>query len=269
MARKEPEHSVLVARHEDGDNAGEVIRTLRRRGFHVEEALLPPKGDAFPSLKDHAGVVVMGGMTSVNDPVMAANLEWMQDEILGPNIPALTICLGYQTMAKALGANVVSRVNHPEVGWKSKWANSFQMPLTPEGENDPVLAPISRKGSFGEVLLFHSDYVRPTDTSELIVMARGVNGEVEAIRQRMPDGTPGNALGVQWHPDATTRVDLQNFKEVFSGIVEGSKKTPNELIEEFRSNLLKRRLRGFQPAAGKRLMNSFVDNQLIPAIAGR
>ena len=120
---------ILVIMHGETSSAGRIGQLLRRRG-HALDCRKPRFGCSLPkTLKHHAGVVVLGGPMSCNDPE-----SYIRDEIdfvglaLRDEKPFLGICLGAQMVAKHLGANVGK---HPggkvEIGY-------HDVSVTPEGE---------------------------------------------------------------------------------------------------------------------------------------
>ncbi|CBL44288.1 Glutamine amidotransferase class-I [gamma proteobacterium HdN1] len=76
-------------------------------------------GCALPRLEDVDALVIMGGPMSVND---TEQYPWLQDEqdfvrrFAATGKPMLGICLGAQTIAKALGGSVFQG-KEKEIGW--------------------------------------------------------------------------------------------------------------------------------------------------------
>jgi len=77
------------------------------------------RGQAVPSEAGiFAGIVLMGGPMSVNDPLpwIPTVLTLIQDAV-AKGIPLIGHCLGGQLMSKALGGSVSRNPNGKEIGW--------------------------------------------------------------------------------------------------------------------------------------------------------
>ncbi|MBI3368656.1 MAG: type 1 glutamine amidotransferase [Burkholderiales bacterium] len=69
------------------------------------------------TLRDHAGLVLLGGEMSVNDDLpFLRTAEQLVREAIASNVPMLGHCLGGQLMARALGAPV-GPSPRAEIGW--------------------------------------------------------------------------------------------------------------------------------------------------------
>ena len=108
---------VLIFIHTDDRDPGYIADFLTDKNISYQ-IIRGGEGDAIPLLDGSiAGLVFMGGMMSVNDPI-----PWIEQEIkligqaLAQNIPILGHCLGGQMISKALGEKVTE---NPvlELGW--------------------------------------------------------------------------------------------------------------------------------------------------------
>ncbi len=108
---------VLVIRHAKTEGAGYLGDFLNQHQIPWQ-VLSIDRGDSLPvSAQAYAGLVMMGGHMSVNDPLpwIAQELVLIRDAIQR-DIPVLGHCLGGQLISKALGAKVTAN-SYKEIGW--------------------------------------------------------------------------------------------------------------------------------------------------------
>ena len=107
---------------------GHRLRYVRR---HLDE---PIPAD----LDDIDGIICCGGTQSANDD----SLPWLKPEMHllkqahEREMPVVGLCLGSQILARALGGEVSTLGDGPEVGW-------HEVKLTPAGREDPLHAGIA------------------------------------------------------------------------------------------------------------------------------
>ena len=110
--------SILVVRHEPYEHLGRLAEILKERQipFFYKDLGEPRALDA-GALDGCAGVIIMGGPQSANDPLpgLVAELKLIEQAVVAET-PVLGICLGAQLIAKALGARVY-RNPEKEIGW--------------------------------------------------------------------------------------------------------------------------------------------------------
>lgn len=163
----------LVIVPEAGSEPMLVGDALRRRGFELDEVLMPAPLDTDI---DHDLVVVMGSTSSVYDDTVA----WIEPVLAllrsatDGDVPVLGVCFGGQALATALGGTVV-RAERPQVGW---------YPLQPDEQSG--LPP-------GPWFQWHYDRIEPPADAD--VLARD-DLCVQAF-------TVGRNLGLQFHPEVT------------------------------------------------------------------
>jgi GMP synthase-like glutamine amidotransferase len=163
---------VLVIKHHDIDSAGFVADAFEARGAELSVHLFPDDGP-LPALGGVDHVVVLGAVSSVNDPDpwIATELAWLRAAYQA-DVPLLGICFGAQALCAALGGRV-EKMECREIGW------------TMVDSSDPGALPA------GPWLEFHDDrcLLPPAAT----VLARN-DVAVQAFRI-------GRHLAVQFHPE--------------------------------------------------------------------
>jgi GMP synthase-like glutamine amidotransferase len=163
---------VLVIRHHDIDSAGFIADAFEARGAYLAVHLFPDDGP-LPALDGVDRVVVLGAVSSVNDPDpwITAELAWLRAADQA-GVPVLGICFGAQALCAALGGRVEA-MERREIGWR--------VVDSPDHDVIPV----------GPWLEFHNDRcLLPPDAT---VLARN-DVAVQAFRI-------GRHLAVQFHPE--------------------------------------------------------------------
>lgn len=136
------------------EQPGTILEVLKERGWDSMIVNLD-QGEVFPSPKDFDALFVMGGPPSANDT--AEQTPWMPDEIakikeaLTAGIPYYGVCLGFQTLVKAAGGNII-KSPRKEIGFRESYPDGkfFSVKLTEEGKSDPIF-----KGLPDSLKLFH------------------------------------------------------------------------------------------------------------------
>jgi GMP synthase-like glutamine amidotransferase len=163
---------VLVIRHHDVDTAGFIADAFGARGAEIAMHLFPDEGP-LPALDDVDHIVVMGSVSSVNDPDpwIAAELDWLRAADRA-GLPVFGICFGAQAICAALGGRVEAMAGK-EIGWFTVCSD----------DEDAVPA--------GPWLEFHGDRCLPPPGAT--VLARN-DLAVQAFRL-------GRHFAVQFHPE--------------------------------------------------------------------
>ena len=107
---------VVVIRHHDVDSAGFIAAAFEARGAALDVHLFPDDGP-LPALDGVDHVVVLGAISSVNDPDpwIAAELAWLRGADQA-GVPVFGICFGAQALCAALGGRVEA-MDRKEIGW--------------------------------------------------------------------------------------------------------------------------------------------------------
>jgi GMP synthase (glutamine-hydrolysing) len=183
--------SILVVRHEPYEHLGRLAEILKERQipFFYKDLGEPLALDAGAldevALDGCAGVIIMGGPQSANDPLpgLVAELKLIEQAVVAET-PVLGICLGAQLIAKALGARVY-RNPEKEIGW----------------------APVHFTEAAGRDRLFGGDHCPsivfqwPPGTFDLAAGAGRLAYCDKCLHQAYRFGP--NVYGVQFHPEIT------------------------------------------------------------------
>jgi len=163
---------VIVIRHHEEDAAGFIGSAFEARGAELAVHWFPADGP-LPDFDGAGHIVVLGSLSSVNDPApwIAEELAWLR-RADAAGVPVLGICFGGQALCAALGGRVEA-MPRPEIGW---------MTISPNG---PGLIP---SGPFFE---FHYDRCLPPPAAEPLA-GNAVCVQAFSI---------GRHLAVQFHPE--------------------------------------------------------------------
>lgn len=109
---------ILVLQHMQVDGPAYLATWLREQGLPFE-VRLTGHGEPVPaSMQAYAGLAVLGGAMSVNDPLpYLRDTERLIRQAIDAGRPVIGHCLGGQLMARALGARVQASPA-PEIGWQ-------------------------------------------------------------------------------------------------------------------------------------------------------
>ena len=163
---------VIVVRHHDIDSAGFIADAFEARGAGLSAHLFPD-GGPLPAFDGADHIVVLGAVSSVNDPDpwIAAELAWLRAADQA-GVPVLGICFGAQALCAAFGGRIEA-MGRREIGWTT----------VDSPDHDVVPA--------GPWLEFHDDRCLPPAAAT--VLARN-DVAVQAFRI-------GRHLAVQFHPE--------------------------------------------------------------------
>jgi GMP synthase (glutamine-hydrolysing) len=140
---------ILVCQHVPYEILGTFNPLLKEQGFRLRYVNFGRTPDAKPTLDGYQGLVVLGGPMCVDQSDRFPHLKYeiqLIEQALKQDLPILGICLGAQLMAKTLGAWVGPN-REKEIGW-------YDLELTQEGRNDPVLRHLKEKE---KIFQWHGD----------------------------------------------------------------------------------------------------------------
>ena len=175
-------------RHQTSAGLGVLEGVLRAEGveYRYLDAWL---ADEWPDPRLYAGVLVLGGEMGIADVDAYAWLREVRrlvEDAVDAGAPLLGICLGAQTLASVLGADV-GRAAVREVGFS-------EVTATAAGRGDPVVRPFAN-GT--RVFQWHEDaFELPTGATLLYSGNRVAN---QAFRY-------GRCYGVQFHFEVDERI---------------------------------------------------------------
>ena len=203
---------VVVIRHHDIDSAGFIAEAFEARGASLAVHLFPDEG-SLPALDGVDHVIVMGAVSSVNDPDpwIAEELAWLRAADAA-GLPVLGICFGAQALAAALGARVF-RLPQPEIGWiEVETADEERMPAGPwlawheDGFELPPLAYELARNAYGAQAFCHRGHLavqfHPEATAEIAAgwdrdgrhdLSSGPAAAAAAVADRLFDGLAARA----------------------------------------------------------------------------
>lgn len=144
------------------------------------------------SLKRYAAMIVLGGPESANDqtPKMLKELALIEKGVAS-GIPYLGICLGLQTLVKAMGGKVV-KCQSPETGFRDREDRFFNIELTSEGRNDGLFEGLDDKFT---VFQLHGETVQITDHMKLLATGYYCHNQIVKYGEK--------AYGIQPHFELT------------------------------------------------------------------
>lgn len=170
------------------------------------------KDETLPEdISEYKALVVLGGPPSANDTTCQIPEELgVIRKSRELNIPYLGICLGLQTLVKAMGG-VVRKNEVPEFGFRQPNGKAYVIDLNQDGKNDPLFA-----GLPDEIRVFHLHGETVDLTPEMKLLATGETCKNQVVK------IGDNAYGLQCHFELTTEMlntwlaedpDLQQFKK--------------------------------------------------------
>lgn len=184
-------NEILIIKNIEREASGLLETILAETGIRSSVIDLS-LGDKLALPDKVAAVVILGGPDSANDQSakMINELAFIR-EVLASGTPYLGICLGMQTLVKAMGGEVV-KCPVKETGFRDNKGNIFRVSLTKEGLIDPLF---DRMGDSFSVFQLHGESVVLTESMKLL-------GTGDLCRNQIVKAGP-SAYGIQCHFELT------------------------------------------------------------------
>ncbi len=180
--------SVLVIQPDERVPLGRFSKWLEHDGVHIT-VIQPFRGDKIPTEIEADGLIVLGGtMTahSLEQFPWLADIKALFHRAAAASVPTLGICLGAQLLAVAFDGEVTSDSPiGPEIG-------VVDIEWTDDSVDDALVGDLSQ--SF-RATSFHYDGISALP-AQAVLLGRGERYPNQVFRL-------GNAVGVQFHPEAT------------------------------------------------------------------
>ena len=225
---------VLSVTHGPTVPGGVFDEVVEAAGHELERWVVPLGGTPQPPTSYDA-VMVFGGSMHPDQDDRFGWLEREEDFLeatLADEVPVLGACLGAQMLARAAGA-WVGPAPESEIGW-------FEVELTPEGRDDPVLGALPHRTHAFE--WHHYTYTVPDGGIEL---ARST-----ACTQAFRLGRA--AWGIQFHAEVT----LPMLRAWVAEEAAELPTTPDEFLAEAEARI------GAWNEQGRKLCEAFLANAL-------
>ncbi len=184
-------NKLLIVQNISHEGPGILADLLKEHDIGFELCDLS-RGETAPDPAGFAGMVVLGGPQSANDPTpqIAGELALI-GKALDAGVPYLGICLGLQLLVKARGGSVV-KCRRQEVGFREPDGEPFMVELTSEGKRDELFRGMPDRL---RVLQLHGETVQLT--GKMTLLATGCDCTNQAVR------IGSNAWGLQCHVEMT------------------------------------------------------------------
>jgi GMP synthase-like glutamine amidotransferase len=226
---------ILIVKNSTNEGPGLLEEVLKEK--NIEHFLIDlDKSENLPPLENFGAVVILGGPDSANDSneKMENELSFIR-EVINSKTPYLGICLGLQTLVKAVGGKVVkSRVK--EIGFIGPDGNNFTIDLTDKGKEDPLFDELQ---SPLKVFHLHGETIELTKNMVLLATGKFCLNQVVKVGS--------NAYGIQCHFELTPemleewinadpdllKLDTEYLRAIFNEIKSDYTKTGRLLLQNF------------------------------------
>jgi GMP synthase (glutamine-hydrolysing) len=228
---------ILILKNISREGPGLIEDILREHSLKFE-IIGPDQITHIKSPETLGALIVLGGPDSANDTDLNMRNELdLIRKVVNMEIPYLGICLGLQTLIKALGGQVV-KCETKEIGFRNSEDKFYEIELTPQAKRDDLFKNLP--DSF-TVFQLHGETVKLT--SEMTLLASGDICKNQIVRI----GT--NAYGIQCHFELNEEMlelwikhdsDLQQLDRNkvlsdYESILDNYENTGRQLIRNFLS----------------------------------
>ncbi len=178
---------ILILKNISREGPGLIEDILREHKLKYE-IIEPEQITNIISPETLGALIVLGGPNSANDTDLNMNNELdLIRKVVNAKIPYLGICLGMQTLVKAMGGQVVN-CETKEVGFRDHDNKFFKIQLSPHGRRDNLFMNLPDSLS---VFQLHGETVKLTHGMTLLASGDICKNQIVRI------GT--NAYGIQCH----------------------------------------------------------------------
>lgn len=185
---------ILILKNVPRENPGLIEILLKEHSLKYQIVDFD-NSTVIESIENYSALIVLGGPESVNDlsPKMQNELTLIRRAIQS-QIPYLGICLGLQTLVKALGGTVV-KCQTNEIGFRDPQNNFFKVKLTSKGRTDKLFDNLS-----DNLIVFqlHGETVQLTSQMTLLATGDFCRNQIVKIGE--------TAYGIQSHFELTNRL---------------------------------------------------------------
>lgn len=165
---------ILFVTNKDHEGPGIFVRFLEEKNIPFDIANLD-KDETFPDPTPYGAVVVLGGPDSANDSSDKILQELAQlRKVRSLNIPYLGVCLGLQTYAKAMGAEITMAPKR-EIGFYDGEGEHFSIQLNDKAAADPFCKNIP---STYQVFQLHGEMIVPTSAMTVLGSSKDCPNQV-------------------------------------------------------------------------------------------
>jgi GMP synthase (glutamine-hydrolysing) len=182
---------ILILKNVPRENPGLIEILLKEHSLKYQIVDFD-NSTVIESIQNYSALIVLGGPESVNDltPKMQNELTLIRKAIQS-QIPYLGICLGLQTLVKALGGTVV-KCQTNEIGFRDPQNNFFKVKLTSKGRTDKLFDNLS-----DNLIVFqlHGETVQLTPQMTLLAIGDFCHNQILKIGE--------TAYGIQSHFELT------------------------------------------------------------------
>lgn len=228
---------VLLIQNITRESGGLVEDVLKERSIEFDIANLDD-GDKFPNPLNYSAIFVFGGPDSANDKTdkMLNELKRIK-ETIDAGIPYFGVCLGMQTLVKAVGGEIYK--NHvKEIGCRDNKGKYFEIEFTNQGKKDQIFNGIK---SPLKIFQLHGETVNLKNGMKLLATGKHCKNQVVK--------TGNSAYGIQGHLELTD--------DMFEDWI-----TEDSDLKTINRNLLRAdyiKLKYEYESNGRRILNNFLE----------
>ena len=185
------DRKILIIQNITRERQGLLSQVISEKNIQFDLIDLS-RGDKLPDFSAYAALIVLGGPNSANDgdDNMLGLLDLIKESRKN-NLPYLGICLGMQTLVKAVGG-VVRKNEVREITFRHTDGNPYFINLTEDGKTDPIF-----EGLPDEIRVFHLHGETVDLTPEMKLLATGDTCKNQVVK------IGSNAYGIQSHFELT------------------------------------------------------------------